>query len=91
MKQGLLVSFTTVVLITGCSSMPGQTGHHAARTDHCAEYRETMAGKSVEEQRKASEAHIVRMHGTSDAAHVERHMKMMEQRCGSVGQERPKS
>jgi hypothetical protein len=70
--------------------MPGQAGHHAVRTDHCAEYRATMAGKSIEEQRKASEEHIVRMHGTADAAHVERHMKMMEQRCGSGAQERPK-
>ena len=70
--------------------MVGHAEHHRSGTDDCAEYRETMAGKSVEEQRKASEAHIVRMHGTSDAAHVERHMKMMAQRCGNVAQEKPK-
>jgi hypothetical protein len=90
MKQGSLVFLAALVLITGCSSMPGQAEHHTGRPDYCTEYRATMAGKSVEEQRKASEAHIVRMHGTSDAAHVERHMKMMEQRCGNVGQEKPK-
>ena len=84
MKQGSLVSLAALVLATGCSSMPGQSAHHAMGADHCTEYRTTMAGKSVEEQRKAAEAHIVRMHGASDPAHVERHMRMMEQRCGSA-------
>lgn len=89
MKQAFL-SIAALALIAGCSSMPGQAGHHAASGEHCAEYRATMAGKSIDQQRKASEAHIVRMHGTADAAHIERHMKMMEQRCGNVAQERPK-
>jgi hypothetical protein len=43
-----------------------------------------MAGKTVEEQRKAAEAHIVQMHGSADAAHIERHMRMMERRCGNA-------
>jgi|PlaIllAssembly_1097288.scaffolds.fasta_scaffold1379489_1 hypothetical protein len=84
MKQGWLVPVAALALLAGCSAMPGHAGHGASRTDYCAEYRATMAGKSVEEQRKASEAHIVRMHGTADAAHVERHMKMMEQRCANA-------
>jgi uncharacterized protein YceK len=83
MQLEFLVCLAAVALTAGCSSMPGHAGHHAGQTDYCSEYRATMAGKSIEEQRKASEAHIVRMHGTADAAHVERHMKMMEQRCGS--------
>jgi uncharacterized protein YceK len=90
MKQGSLVSLAALALTTGCSSMPGHTGHGAARADYCAEYRATMAGKSVEEQRKAAEAHIVRMHGTADAAHVERHMKMMEQRCANATEQQPR-
>lgn len=90
MKQGSLVGLATVMLATGCSSMPGPAAHHSGRTDYCQEYRATMAGKSVEEQRKASEAHIVQMHGSADAAHVDRHMKMMEQRCGNPAQDNPK-
>jgi hypothetical protein len=49
----------------------------------CAEYRATIAGRSPEEQRAAAEAHIIRMHGSADAQHVERHLRMMQQRCGS--------
>ena len=90
MTQRSLVGFAVLVLVTGCSSIHGPAGHHAQGTDPCAEYRGTMAGKSVDEQRKASEAHIVQMHGSADAAHVERHMKMMEQRCGSPAQDQPK-
>jgi hypothetical protein len=63
-------------LLSGCS-----TPQHG-RPDYCAEYRETMAGKSDEEKRKAAEAHIVKMHGSADAAHIERHLRMIEQRCG---------
>jgi hypothetical protein len=89
MNQGSLVAFGALVLVAGCTSMH-QAGHHADGADYCAEYRATMAGKSVEEQRKASEAHIVQMHGSADAAHIDRHMKMMEQRCGSPAQDKPK-
>lgn len=79
MKHRGTLSLVLLALVAGCVSMPG---HRNGSTDYCAEYRATMAGKSVEEQRKAAEAHIVRMHGSADAAHIERHMKMMEQRCG---------
>lgn len=89
MKQGSLIGLGALVLLAGCTSMH-QAAHYADGSDYCAEYRATMAGRSVEEQRKASEAHIVRMHGSADAAHVERHMKMMEQRCGSPAQDKPK-
>lgn len=65
-------------LMSGCASM--HEGH-----DGCAEYRRAVAGKPVEEQRKLAEAHISRMHGSADAAHIERHMRMMEQRCRGGG------
>ncbi len=90
MKQRSLVSLAALALVAGCSSIPGQPEHQGMHADHCAEYRATMAGKSLEEQRQAAEAHIVRMHGSSDPAHVERHMKMMEQRCGDAAQGQPK-
>jgi uncharacterized protein YceK len=69
-----------VALLAGCGST---TAPQPGRPDYCAEYRETMAGKSDEEKRKAAEAHIVKMHGSADAAHIERHLRMIEQRCGS--------
>ena len=74
-----LPPLAALVLIAGCAASPG---HQHGSTDYCAEYRATMAGKSIEERRKAAEAHIVQMNGSADAAHIERHMQMMEQRCG---------
>lgn len=68
-----------LVVATGCGSTQG---HRHEGAEYCAEYRATMAGKSVEEQRRAAEAHVVQMHGRADPAHIERHMRMMEQRCG---------
>ncbi len=41
-----------------------------------------MVGKSIGEQRKAAEAQIFQMHGSAGVAHIERHMRMMERRCG---------
>lgn len=84
MKRHGGLSLALLALMSGCSSMHGDTVHHHSGADSCAQYRETMAGKSMEEQRKAAIAHIVQMHGSADPAHLERHMKMMEQRCGSV-------
>ena len=46
-------------------------------------HRETMDGKSPAEQRATAEAHITAMHGSVDAAHVDRHLRMMEQMCGA--------
>jgi hypothetical protein len=69
-----------VAVLAACGSLaPGQ--HHAATA--CDEYRATIAGRSPEEQRAAAEAHIIRMHGSADSQHVERHLRMMQQRCGS--------
>jgi type IV pilus biogenesis protein CpaD/CtpE len=68
-----VLSVIALALLAGCASTHSQ--QHGA--DYCAEYRATMAGKSVEEQRKAAAEHIVKMHGTADAAHIDRHMKMM--------------
>jgi hypothetical protein len=76
-----LLSLAALLLIAGCAASPG---HQHGAGDYCAEYRATMAGKSIEEQRKAAEAHIIQMHGSADAAHIERHMRMMEQRCGKA-------
>jgi hypothetical protein len=42
-----------------------------------------MEGKSPAEQRAAAEAHITAMHGNADAAHVDQHLRMMEQMCGA--------
>jgi hypothetical protein len=42
-----------------------------------------MEGKSPAEQRAAAEAHITAMHGNADAAHVDRHLRMMGQMCGA--------
>jgi hypothetical protein len=81
MKHRGTLSLALLALVAGCVSTPG---YRNGGTDNCAEYRATMAGKSVEEQNKAAEAHIVRMHGSGDATHIERHMKMMEQRCGNA-------
>ena len=46
-------------------------------------HRETMEGKSPAEQRAMAEAQITKMHGSADAAHIDRHMRMMEQTCGT--------
>lgn len=59
-------------------------GHRHARTDPCDEYRQSMAGRSDQERRKAAEAHIVRMYGSADEAHIERHLRRMQQRCGGA-------
>ena len=64
-----LLSLAALVLIVGCAATPS---HQHGAADYCADYRATMAGKTVEEQRKAAEAHI------------ERHMRMMERRCGNA-------
>lgn len=81
MKQVCGVSLAILAMMAGCSSMHGD--HHGG-ADYCAQYRETMADSSLDEQRKVAEAHIVRMHGSADEAHVARHLRMMEQRCGSA-------
>ena len=81
-RVGLYPLLIAALALAGCGAMHG---HGSYGDDACAEYRQTTAGKSIEEQRKAAEEHIVRMHGTADAAHVERHLRMMEQRCGRAG------
>lgn len=72
--------------LSACSTMnEPMTGEHAGMDagPPCAMYRETMEGKSPAEQRAAAEAHIVKMHGNADAAHIDRHLRMMEQKCGA--------
>lgn len=81
MKQVCGVSLAIPAMVAGCRSMHGD--HHGG-ADYCAQYCETMTDSSFGEQRKVAEAHIVRMHGSADEAHVARHMRMMEQRCGSA-------
>lgn len=70
------VVLLALALLSGCGSMP-------AAADYCAEYRATMQGRSPEEKRRAAEAHVARMHGQADPAHVERHLQMIERRCGN--------
>lgn len=66
-------------LLAACAAPHGHgPGHQAAMSDACAAHRQA---RTVEERRAAAEAHIVRMHGSADAAHIERHMAMMDQRC----------
>lgn len=83
MRSRLLLPALCAVL-SGCAAMSQAHRHGQGGVDACVEYRSTILGKPIEEQRKAAEAHIVRMHGHADAAHVERHLKMMAQRCGGA-------
>lgn len=72
--------------LSACSTMDAPaTGQHAGMNadERCAMHRNAMAGKSPAEQRAAAEAHIMAMHGSADAAHVDRHLRMMEQMCGA--------
>jgi hypothetical protein len=84
MKLSLLVVPLAAGLVSACSPMHGPAGYQGpmAGDSRCAAHHREMAGKSPAEQRAAAEAHIRAMHGTAYAAHVERHLKMMEQRCG---------
>lgn len=78
----ILVLAATAAL-TACSTHgPHGPGHRQAMSDACAAHRQA---RTPEERRAAAEAHIVQMHGSADAQHVERHLKMMDQRCGSTG------
>ena len=72
--------------LSACSTMDGPTtAEHAGMyaDQRCAMHRKAMEGKSPAEQRAAAEAHITAMHGSADAAHVDRHLRMMEQMCGA--------
>jgi hypothetical protein len=65
--------------LAACAA-PHDAAQHGTGDDPCAEYR-ALQGASPEARRAAAEAHIVRMHGSADPQHVERHLRMMEQRC----------
>ena len=56
-----LLSLATLALLAGCATMHD---HQHGSGDYCAEYRATMAGKSIEEQRKAAEADVLAMKKT---------------------------
>lgn len=47
-----------------------------------------MAGKSVEEERKAADADIVQTHHSADVADIERPMRMVEWRCRGLVEQR---
>ena len=68
-----------IAFIAGSATACAATHDHAGG---CAAHRQAMAGKTPAEQRAAAEEHIRAMHGSADAAHVERHLQMMEQHCG---------
>jgi hypothetical protein len=87
MKVSLLAIPLAAGLVSACSPMHGPMmgGQGAMPSERmCTMHRQMMAGKTPAEQRAAAEEHIRAMHGSVDDAHVERHMKMMEQRCGPV-------
>ena len=72
--------------LSACSTMDGPaTGQHAGMNadERCSLHHKAMEGKSPAEQRAAAEAHVTAMHGSADAAHVDRHLRMMEQMCGA--------
>lgn len=72
--------------LSACSTTDGPaTGQHAGMNpgEQCAMHRKAMEGKSPAEKRAVAEAHITAMHGSADAAHIDRHLQMMERMCGS--------
>lgn len=87
MKLQIFAAVTVAALgLSACSTMDGPaTGWHAGMNadERCAMHRKAMEGKSPAEQRAAAEAHITAMHGSADAAHIDRHLRMMEQMCGT--------
>jgi hypothetical protein len=74
------VTGVTACLLTACAAQH-PPGHHGP--DACAAWRQQTDKRSIEERRAAAERHIVQMHGAADAAHIERHLQMMERRCGT--------
>lgn len=87
MKLSLLAIPFGAALVCACTPMHGQMsgGEGAMPSERmCTMHRQMMAGKTPTEQRAAAEEHIRAMHGSVDNAHVERHMKMMEQKCGPI-------
>ena len=73
-------------VLSACSTMDmPASGQHAGMNadERCAMYRNATDGKTPSERRAAAEAHVAAMHGTVDAAHVDRHLRMMEQMCGA--------
>lgn len=86
MKLRILAAAMIAAWVSACSTMDGPAmGEHTGMNaeQRCTMYRETTAGKSPSEQRAAAEAHIAAMHGSVDPAHVDRHLRMMEQMCGA--------
>lgn len=82
-RATLAVLPIAALLLAACSAAPHrQDGMHAEQ--RCAAYRAEMAGKSPAEQRAAAAAHIRAMHGSADDAHIDRHLRMMAQRCGAA-------
>lgn len=85
MKRSLPILLAPMaVLLAGCSTPhhPPGPAHAQAMTDACAAHRQA---RTPEERRAAAEAHIVQMHGSADAEHVERHLRMMDRRCAEAG------
>ena len=85
--QTLAVVAIGALALSACGTLDGPpaTGQHAGMDagQKCAMHRATMEGKSPAEQQAAAEAHITAMHGSADAAHVDRHLQMMERTCGT--------
>lgn len=83
MPTRLLLASAAVLVLAACTTPHGPMHHRmAGGTDPCVAHRDA---KTPQEKRAAAEAHIRQMHGSVDDAHVERHLRMMDQRCGPAG------
>lgn len=91
MRHHWILIALPLALLSACSPMHSPMAEHGSMmgTQGCEAHRQAMAGKTPAEQRAAAEAHIRAMHGSVDDAHVDRHMKMMGQRCGPAAAAAP--
>jgi hypothetical protein len=62
--------------------------HHGA--DACATWHQLTVGKSADERRAVAGAQVRERHESADPAHVERHLRMMDQRCGAPDARAPR-
>ena len=79
MKPALSLAVALASLaLAACSTPHGSNATATTAGDPCTAHRQAA---TPEARRAAAEAHIVQMHGSATPDHVERHLRMMEQRC----------
>ena len=81
MKHSRSMLLAPLALLLAACGTPQHPSHGQAMTDACTAHRQS---RTPDERRAAAEAHIVKMHGSADAQHIERHLQMMDQRCGAA-------